>query len=432
MDEISRAKKIREAMPESGLFSGKEWRISPDPFPLEKKVVKQLEKLGPVLWRFQQAADLIYRRSRKGSLPGWVADYLERGKPESLLETGLRSEFIDEVPAVIRPDLILTEDGFAITELDSVPGGIGLTAWLGQIYAETNPGADLIGGAEGMLRGFESIFEGEKVDITISEESGDYRPEMEWLAPQLRGDFAVKSAENYETTPDREIYRFFELFDLPNLPKIEAVMKSDARVTPPFKPWLEEKMWAAIFRSRPLREAWILALREANFNRLEKLFPWSWVIDPTPIPHNAVYPKLEIQDFNELKDFSQTERELVLKTSGFSEDAWGSRSVTIGHDSSSEEWSVAVENAIQSFKKSPFVLQEFHKGKVVQHRWHNPETGEMETMDARVRLCPYYFAKAGSKGKDVRLGGILATICPSDKKILHGMSDAILVPCSVE
>jgi hypothetical protein len=26
-------------------------------------------------------------------------------------------------------------------------------------------------------------------------------------------------------------------------------------------------------------------------------------------------------------------------------------------------------------------------------------------------------------------GGVLATICPADKKIIHGMKDAILVPC---
>jgi hypothetical protein len=33
---------------------------------------------------------------------------------------------------VIRPDLVLTDEGFAIVELDTVPGGIGVTAWLNQ------------------------------------------------------------------------------------------------------------------------------------------------------------------------------------------------------------------------------------------------------------------------------------------------------------
>jgi hypothetical protein len=37
-------------------------------------------------------------------------------------------------PPVLRPDLLLTDDGFAMTELDSVPGGIGLTAFLNRLY----------------------------------------------------------------------------------------------------------------------------------------------------------------------------------------------------------------------------------------------------------------------------------------------------------
>jgi hypothetical protein len=32
----------------------------------------------------------------------------------------------------------------------------------------------------------------------------------------------------------------------------------------------------------------------------------------------------------------------------------------------------------------------------------------------------------------VELAGILATICSADKKIIHGMKDAIMVPCAVE
>jgi hypothetical protein len=48
-------------------------------------------------------------------------------------------------------------------------------------------------------------------------------------------------------------------------------------------------------------------------------------------------------------------------------------------------------------------------------------------MKGRVRLCPYYFPGEGR----VKCAGALATICPQDKKLLHGMSDAILVPTAV-
>jgi hypothetical protein len=45
----------------------------------------------------------------------------------------------------------------------------------------------------------------------------------------------------------------------------------------------------------------------------------------------------------------------------------------------------------------------------------------------RLRLGPYFFVV----GAEVRLSGALATFCPPDKKIIHGMQDAALLPCRV-
>ena len=41
--------------------------------------------------------------------------------------------FRRDYPLIIRPDILLTEDGMAVTELDSVPGGFGLTQ-LSRVY----------------------------------------------------------------------------------------------------------------------------------------------------------------------------------------------------------------------------------------------------------------------------------------------------------
>jgi hypothetical protein len=41
--------------------------------------------------------------------------------------------------------LILTDEGYTIAEIDSVPGGIGLTGWLNQTYSAFDP--EIIGGA---------------------------------------------------------------------------------------------------------------------------------------------------------------------------------------------------------------------------------------------------------------------------------------------
>src|SRR5437867_6409433 len=224
---------IRAAFPKEGLFAKKEWLLSPDPFSIEKKFLAELEHLGHRLFVFQRACNQLYQLSVKGKQPAWIAQYLDAGKPKELIEFSRRKEIRDDLPQVIRPDLILTENDYIIAEIDSVPGGIGLTGWLNQTYS-TFDGA-IIGGANGMLDGFRSVLPNGG-DIVISQESATYRPEMEWIAarlnqrhvvvPQSRDDssfsrdhtpagitdpgynWRVLSAENYEPQDGRTVYRF--------------------------------------------------------------------------------------------------------------------------------------------------------------------------------------------------------------------------------
>ena len=51
-------------------------------------------------------------------------------------------------------------------------------------------------------------------------------------------------------------------------------------------------------------------------------------------------------------------------------------------------------------------------------------------MKGRARLCPYYFVSGEGDAMRAPLGGVLATIVPADKKIGHGMSDAVMLPCT--
>ncbi|MEO6738869.1 MAG: hypothetical protein ABIP20_01360 [Chthoniobacteraceae bacterium] len=426
--------RLRAEIPSAGLFAEKDWLLSPEPLRLDAALVEELEKLGHRLAIFQRASNELYQRSANGKAPAWVADYLDRGKPPELIEFARRKQFRGDLPQVIRPDLLLTAEGFAISELDSVPGGIGLTAWLGKTYAAL--GFDIVGGAEGMLAGFRSVL-GENADILVSEESATYRPEMQWLtarANETGAHWSVLRAEEFnsefKTQDSKFLYRFFEQFDLPNIPAARAILDAAAngtRITPPFKPWLEEKMWLALFWSRPLREFWRRELSERNFLILQKHIPQSWILDPAPLPHHAVLPWLNISSWDELKTFSQKERDFVLKVSGFSPEGWGSRGVTVAADVPQTEWAAAIDRAIADFPHHPQVLMRFAHSRIVEHPYFDPATGEVRTMRGRVRLCPYYFVTGG----DTKLGGILATIVPADKKLVHGMRDAILVPVAV-
>src|SRR6202011_2859617 len=362
--------------------------------------------------------------------PEWVARYLDAGKPKKLIEFSRRKEIRDDLPRVIRPDLILTENGYMIAEIDSVPGGIGLTGWLNQTYSAFDK--EIIGDTNGMLDGFHSVLPNGG-DIVISHEAATYRPEMEWLAARLKDrhpdvEWRVVAAENYEPQDGRDVYRFFELFDLPNIPNIDKTLRAAAegkiKITPPIKPYLEEKMWFALFWMHPLREFWRRELGEKYFLKLQEVIPYSWMLDPTPLPQHAVIPRLEIHDWREAARLSQKDRDLLLKVSGFSPLGWGSRGILLGSDLAHAEWEKRIDNALATFDSSPTIMQRFHKGRLFEHRYWDADSGELKTMKGRVRLCPYYFVE----NDRVKLRGALATVVPADKKFLHGMRDAILVP----
>ncbi len=439
LSPLERAKCIRGQIPANGLFANLEWRTSPRPFALGENLANEFESLGRVLLQFYRAVNLLYRKSVEGSQPEWISRWLDLGKPAELIELQRAPVFKNETPRVIRPDILLTENGFSITELDSVPGGIGLTAWLNQVYSNPQsllPHAKVLGGADGMVRGFESIFENaNNVHIVVSEEAATYRPEMEWLATQLDGSRFKVQDSKFENFADGDaVYRFFELFDLakvPNSKKIfELALAKKISLTPPPKPIFEEKMLFALFWNRHLQQFWRQELGESFFTRLKKIIPYTWLMDPSPLPPHAAIPGLELTDWQQLKNLSQRDRDLILKISGFSDKAWGARGVYLGSDLSQAEWAAAVEDAVSGFGKSPFVLQRFEKPKRVESEWFAPEKNGIVSMKGRVRLCPYYFVSGEGDSARPQLGGVLATIVPADKKIVHGMSDAILAPCS--
>ena len=439
------ARFVREQLPPGGLFQDQEWRIAPEPFPLTAAQVRELESLGRLLLQFYKATNLLYRQSVVGKQPEWVATLYDQGKPAQLIEWQRHPAFKNELPRVIRPDLLLTEEGFAITELDSVPGGIGLTAWLNRVYAQlaedgqgSAASSPVIGGRDGMLEGFRGIFgDASRVHLVVSEESAAYRPEMEWLAAEMRPlEAQVRDVHFNEWKEGDAIYRFFELFDLANVPSASSMLSLAAehrvKLTPPLKPVLEEKLTLALLWNRNLRGYWKQELGEGFLQRLLKMVPYSWVVDPTPLPPHAAFPGLDLTRWDDLKTLSQRERDLILKVSGYSEEAWGARGVYLGSDLSQADWSVAVDKALQEFSRSPFVLQRYHKPRVVDFSYFDFTTEKQISMASRVRLCPYYFVTGEGDAARAHLGGVLATACPSDKKIIHGMKDAILAPCVVK
>jgi hypothetical protein len=320
------------------------------------------------------------------------------------------------------------------------------------------PDFEIVGGADGMVQGFAKLLRFQQADrpgcvaILVSDEAKDYRAEMTWMAARLREAgleaycveprdirFTEESLLIRSEAGDRLVslvYRFFELFDLLNIPKSELIMYSAKKdrtvITPPFKPALEEKLAFALFHHPVLAPFWRKDLAEETYGLLTNLLPRTWILDPRPLPPTAVIPDLRLSgravtDWRELAGASQKDRHYVVKPSGFSELAWGSRGVSVGHDLSQTEWAAALERALASFPTTPYILQEFHKGRQFDLSYYDARTDEVVPMAGRARLSPYYFVT----DDQAELAGVLATVCAPDKKLIHGMKDAIMVPCAI-
>lgn len=442
---------VKASLVQAGLFSdtANTWRISPEPYFLSPEETTFFHDLGPHLLKFYSVLNRFYLDSVKGNFHSWFAEYLDAGKPQDLIEFGRMKRMRQALPGIIRPDVIATEKGFAVTELDSVPGGFGLTSLLMSLYED--PSWEITG--TGIPSLFYQMAESvakvptPNVAIVVSDEAKDYLSEMQYLGSLLSHknvyvvhpkDMSFREEGLFVMYEEKWVrvdvlYRFFELFDLKNIPKSElllyAAKKGQVVTTPPYKPWLEEKLSFALFSHPALKSDWEKALGSETFAVLNHLIPETWILDSRPLPPHGVVPDLQIKgnsvrDWEELFSLTQKEREMVIKPSGFSPESWGSRGVVVGHDVSSEIWQQTLTKGLQQFPDQPSILQKFYKGKKVEARFLNPDTGKIETMVSRVRLTPYYFVLGGS----TQLGGVLATLCPQDKKKIHGMVDAIMVP----
>ncbi len=469
--EVSKLSQRMEAMiaglPESGLFgevgmgvgvSKVPFRVSPQPIEISCDVADKFRSLGNHLLRFYKASNRLYLDSVRGHQPGWISELLDRGKSDSVRELGRLNRTKSNLPFVIRPDLMLTEsDNLVATELDSVPGGIGLLDALSSGYKSM--GYSLLGAADGVVEAFgRALIDDCRLDvpsvaIVVSDESESYRSEMQLVSSRLEkigvsarlvhprdldyqlGDLVTNT--NGEVQRIDVLYRFFELHDLKNIPNVDFVFHAmrhrRVHVSPPPKAQLEEKLLLALFHHPELTDYWVHEIGDQSHSVLSNIIPRTWVLDPTELPpFAAISPPLitagkSIRRWSDLSNITQKQRRMVIKPSGFSELSWGARGVTIGHDVNQDVWASSLQEALQAFSTTPYVLQPYEQSRRLAVEYFDFDSNEVKVFDSRIRYSPYYFVEDG----EAKLAGVLATACPASSKILHGMSTAVMSPVMV-
>lgn len=459
---------LHQSLPPKPLFAPRQgqtadatgWLLSPEPYLLTPAQTQFLHSLGQTLWQFSKAIETLYKQSQLNPQWLWIKQLFEANKPEGLLQYAAMKRFKSQMPLVIRPDLLVTQQGFALCEIDAVPGGLGFTSALARAYQAN--GVAVLGAAEGMVEAFVALLKSVTphldhpiMAVVVSDEAVDYRLEWEWLietAQQVYPDIYLLHPKQLRLRDDRlgwveessgafkaidVVYRFFELFDLPNIPNLEliqfALKKGWVACTPPFKPHLEEKLVLGLLHYPYLEAFWEEQLSTAGFEQLKGLVPQTWLLNPDTVPASAaVIPQMtfggqSFRTFQDLDGLTQTQRQLVIKPSGFSPLAWGSRGVVIGHDVPQSQWQTTLHQALGQYHQTPHLMQRYESPCTQPYRYYHPQTHEIIQAEGRTRLCPYYFVTEDQ----AQLAGVLATTCPKDKKVIHGMAQGVMRPAAL-
>ncbi len=416
------------------------FRIGPTPFSVSPSQAQELRAMGEHWRNFYIAMDRLYWLSKGGEAPAFVAKYLDAGKPSWLLELAQADAYREQIPIIIRPDLLLTASGWKATELDSVPGSMGLLAFFEQVYASwplLGDGQTAAAMANALLNLLDSR---EQSAIVISEECSGYRAETAWLSRHWQEqhiqiptiypeDLQIKNGQvRYQGERLHLIYRFFELFDIENIPGAKDLLYLGAqgkiRITPPPKPHLEEKMWFAFFHHPLLQSYWIQLLGGETFNYLKGVIPPTWLLCSDQI----AFAGGPCGSLSKLKQTSRRSRPFVLKPSGFSPLAWGGHGLSRGKDYTTTRWVQAIDNCVAQEYQSPYIIQVYQQSLPHRVEYYEYSQESIHSFEGKLRLCPYYFLQ----GARVVLSGALATLVPLSKPIIHGMTDAVMVPTVIE
>ena len=102
------------------------FRVSPKPFALTESQTKELDDIGKVVCDYMDSVMELYNEDED------VKCLLDIGKPDAF-RSGERPRYL-----FLRPDLILTKDGFSICEIETSPFGLALAEVLNNAYGNEN------------------------------------------------------------------------------------------------------------------------------------------------------------------------------------------------------------------------------------------------------------------------------------------------------
>lgn len=374
------------------------FRVSPFPLKISDEQEKELLNLGNVICAYMEAVIRLYHTNEIAK------SILDRGKFNIFLRTQKPQYFF------LRPDLIVTPDGFKICELETSIFGLALAEILNQVYRDYDT---II--PQNTLRHFFTLATPSHGTIAYSNRVKAFQGQLHFLAEQI---FSGKdrnwkaSLVSEEFLQTENIYRAFYSSDYMTEENVRALVNHQPKFIPTLTPQFEEKAILAFLWDKRFLRYFEQELGMAGYHYLRKVIPPTWIVGEEAnfklgMPNG-------VMTSSEIAELPKGKRKLVLKKSGDS--SWG-EGITFLHKVSHEKANERLKMAHNS--KDLYIIQEFHEGERMDMKYFS--NTEFLDMKAKIRITPYYSFIEESRGKMI---AIKATACESTDYI-HGTTNSI-------
>lgn len=387
------------------------FRISPEPFYISDEEARTIERIGHEVSSFMLATNDLYATN------DIARELLDRGKPEVFLN--------DQRPnyAFLRPDMIITRDGFTICEIETSVFGLALSELLNRGYVAA--GFETMSEVSTLRDHVASTLPDEGT-IVYTDKTKAFAGQLEFLAKQVfsGNDRTWQAAHAGNVTETQAIYRAHYLIEHLTDVALKALYEkpgANAQSVPSLTPQFEEKAILAFIWDKRFEEFYRHALGNAGFELLRSVIPPTWIVGEEA--HFAPGLPGSMQGSVDLAKLSRPHRNFVLKPSGFSQDSSWSEGVIFLQTKSREDSRKHLEHAAANSAQQLYVVQEFKEG--VKRPMHYETPDGVVSTQARVRLTPYFSALVG------KLLSVKATGCEGTQ-LIHASTASINTAVSIK
>jgi len=360
--------------------------ISPDEFILKKNEANQLLKLGSALSEFFK-----------------ILSNIRQDNPNYIF---------------FRPDILLTEQGFKVCEVEFSPFGFPLTIFLEKAYNKIrrcqNMNSFSFNALEYFIETCKKRIASNHLIFLFSSHTRRFSGQFFYLSeivaksPKCTHLKLKVNIDDFNIDPRVDHYRCFYMYEEQVLKKISK--NALGTFLPGPTPYYETKMPLVEFWQNPQVRA---QLSTQSLKILDQMILPTYLIKGKAPGEN--FP-IDLKNWEELGQLPAGQRMFVVKRVGGHQDSSWARSVIFLHKISGLATQQLLETALE--ESGQWIIQPFIKSSKVIQRYYSPSDKKIVEMKGRIRITPYYSFSEGRwlVGK--------ATI-RRNTLLIHGATDSI-------